>query len=363
MGQWTSGGGGGSSNEPELPLGKVTGGGEGQHPGRGYSKEARLDKDGVIQTSNVDDAVRALYENRKVELSQVREVSTLVDKLGEVAQRMEAKGDKRVFNLCNVSVAGSNLFCAEAHGIPRTKMPQLKGVPLPGSEASKMPADRRGEVDMTNAFLDHLVSKGFKMTDVTEDAAYMRATQDELNGAKVSALAKMYRAGGLDVTSPMVLSRDNYILDGHHRWAAMVGVAASQGKLEGIKLPAKRIDIGTIQMLQEARRFAEKVGLPRAGVAEFKGMKKDQAMKLSTILDQYECPDCGGTGEVDGKTCETCGGDGYIDDDDEDNMNDAKACAADRCPEGIGARRQAAQDQRWLLGRSRQDRSHRHSAL
>lgn len=47
-------------------------------------------------------------------------------------------------------------------------------------------------------------------------------------------------------------------------------------------------------------------------------------MKLSTILDQYECPDCGGTGEIDGKTCKTCEGDGYLDDDDEDNLNDAK---------------------------------------
>ena len=39
---------------------------------------------------------------------------------------MIAKGGKAPnFNLCNVSVTGSNLFCAESKGIPRIQMPQL----------------------------------------------------------------------------------------------------------------------------------------------------------------------------------------------------------------------------------------------
>ena len=44
---------------------------EGDHPGKGYSKEAVVKK-GVIYTSNVNDAARALYEGKKVELDQPR---------------------------------------------------------------------------------------------------------------------------------------------------------------------------------------------------------------------------------------------------------------------------------------------------
>src|SRR5262245_57790561 len=39
------------------------GGAERKHPGEGYSKDAWVDSKGVIHTSNVDDAARALFEN------------------------------------------------------------------------------------------------------------------------------------------------------------------------------------------------------------------------------------------------------------------------------------------------------------
>src|SRR5215831_20558684 len=60
------------------------GGGERQHPGKGYSASAWEDKNGVIHTSNVYDATRALSENRKVELNQPKQVSTLLHHLGQV---------------------------------------------------------------------------------------------------------------------------------------------------------------------------------------------------------------------------------------------------------------------------------------
>src|SRR5262245_35474987 len=114
-GQFTSGGGGdGGGGGEEKPSGG--------HPGKGYSKDAKV-INGVIHTSNVYDAARALYEGKKVNLTQKRSVSTLIAHLGRISQRMIASGGKApTFNLCDVTVEGSNLFCVESKGIPRISM-------------------------------------------------------------------------------------------------------------------------------------------------------------------------------------------------------------------------------------------------
>ena len=143
----TSGGGGGSGSEDEEV---------GSHPGAGYSKEARVDSKGVIHTPNVEDAARALFEKRKVELNQPRQVATLITRLGEIAKDMVAKGEKApVFNLCDVTVKGTNLFCVESKGIPRVEMPQLTD-------------------DQTLNFHEKLAEKGYKVTLTSELASHLR---------------------------------------------------------------------------------------------------------------------------------------------------------------------------------------------
>ena len=80
-------------------------------------------------------------------------------------------GQAPVFNLCNVSVAHSNLFCAESAGIPRVKMPQL-------------------DAQQTKDFRHYLKDKGYKIEKTDELASHLRATQNELNGAKVAKNAQ-----------------------------------------------------------------------------------------------------------------------------------------------------------------------------
>jgi len=217
--------------------------GEGKHPGHGYSKDAYVDKDGVIQTHNVRDALRGLYENRKVNLEQPREVSTLIGKLGEVSDRMIRRGgEERNFNLCNVTVSGTNLFCAESHGIPREKMPQL--------------TDKQ-----TSEFPEHLKSQGFDVKNETELASHLRATQNVLNGAKVAKAAQYIRDHPEAADRPIIISKDGYILDGHHTWAAKIGLDAQDGILSNDKpMNVSRINIGTIEMLHRANKFTGYAG-------------------------------------------------------------------------------------------------------
>jgi hypothetical protein len=224
----TGGEGGGAESD---------GGGKGEHPGEGYSSSARV-INGVIHTSSVYDAQRALSENRKVELNQPRSVSVLLKRLGEVSKKMIAEGkDAPLFNLCNVSVKGTNLFCADTIGIPRVKMPQL-------------------DDDQTKAFVKHLKEMGFKVEKDKVHANHLRATQNELNGVKVAATAEKMRGKEGKISKRLVVSKDDYILDGHHHWAAKVGLDAEDGSLTNdTKVRVSRVNISITKLLEEAEKF------------------------------------------------------------------------------------------------------------
>jgi len=227
-------------NEPRDPHGRWTDGGAAtdDHPGEGYSKDAYVDHKGVIHTNNVKDAARALAENKKVELKQPKQVSTLIKELGKQAQEMKKLGQKApVYNLCNVSVAGTNLFCVQSKGIPRINMPQM-------------------DDEQTKAFRKYLEKKGYKVEKEKEFAANLRATQNELNGAKVAAIMD-HLAGADDHQSKrLIVSRDDYILDGHHHWAGKLGLDAADGNLTNdTKLKIARVDIPIIKLLEEAETF------------------------------------------------------------------------------------------------------------
>ena len=212
------------------------------HPGHGYSPHAKL-RNGVIYTHDVHDATRALFEGRKVVLDQPKEVSTLLEHLGDVSARMikmrEHQGlSTKIpnFNLCNVSVAGTNLFCAESKGIPRTKMPQL-------------------DKNQTKAFLKSLKDEGVSITKEKEKASYLRATQDQLIGVKVADLATRLERGEAK-NKRIVVSRDDYILDGHHHWAAIIGLDAINNRLGDKKMKIARVDMGIIELLKKAEKFS-----------------------------------------------------------------------------------------------------------
>ena len=236
------------SEHPRDPDGKFAGGGGGdgggkkpsgggKHPGKGYSSSAKL-IGGVICTPSIYDAQRALHEGRKVELDQPRKLSVLIDRLGKVAQSMIAKGEKApVFNLCNVNVRGSNLFCAETKGIPRAEMPQL-------------------DDQQTKDFRKYLKAKGYKIEKEKTPAANLRATQNQLIGAHVAGIAAKLRDKPGHYAKRVIVSKDDYILDGHHHWAAKVGLDAADGNLTNdTKVKISRVDISITKLLAEAEKF------------------------------------------------------------------------------------------------------------
>jgi hypothetical protein len=198
-----------------------------------------------------------------VEPAQLEKFNTDIQNVAQQVADAKAKGEPAPnINLCDVTVPGTNLYCDDNLGIPRDEMPQFKGNASPGSRAAGMEADASGEVDTEPVFREMLQQKGIKTLQTEVPADKLKATQKDLVGAKVVGMM-----GALEkdpnhpkITAPIYVSRDGYVIDGHHRWAAIVAHNAAN--------PDKQIPMKTTVLDQDikdaipmANKFAEDMGI------------------------------------------------------------------------------------------------------
>lgn len=235
-------------------------------------KKPAEDPDKVV-TDDHEEAIRALSEGKNVELSSVEKVFTLIERLHKFAKTAKERGEKAPnLDLCKVSVPGTNLFCGGSLGIERAKMPQLKGKAVEGSEADGMEKDKNGEVNVGPEFVRRLAEQGIGTKDMDIPASRLRASQSELVGANVAWMMTDGRdvvgIGKSDPDAAIFVSRDGYVIDGHHRWAASVGLDSSDGDLGDIPISVKVIDMNISEVLRAATEFADAIGIqPKAAKA------------------------------------------------------------------------------------------------
>ena len=181
----------------------------------------------------------------------------------------------RDVDLCKVSVPGSNLFCGGNKGIPRHEMPQLKSKPKPGGKADQMvkagilEKDENGEVNTEELFLQKIEKEApverVKVTD-------LKATQNQLVGKKVSLFLNQLQNGDPNseftkkLNEPIIVSRDPetgemYIVDGHHRWAALVAQDIANGGDGDIEMDVKVVDTPIEELIEQSNDFTEEMGL------------------------------------------------------------------------------------------------------
>ena len=232
-------------------------------------------------TSSTDDMkLKSLMpgmDTSKKTLSEVppierQKISTIIDDLATMGAEAKAKGEKAPnFNLCKVSIPGTNLYCDGNKGIERADMPQFKGTPRPGSPADKLPKDENGEADTEEFFKKMLEKEGIKVSEpqaVPPDR--LKATQSELVGVKVAGMSKVlddpnHPAYG-KITAPIYVSNDGYVLDGHHRWAAIVAHNAANPDNQ-IPMNVRVIDEPIVPLVKRSNNFAEYIGI-RAKAAD-----------------------------------------------------------------------------------------------
>lgn len=204
-----------------------------------------------------------LASGGKVRLKSTDNVGSFLEELGAYAKSKPAGN----FDLGKVRQQGTPLFTKGNKHIHRENMPQLSGVPLPGSKADKIPHGPGEEVDLVDQFKKELTAKGVKVTEERVRPESLKPTQDQLVGPKVAGIMEFMATASPDsgVFEPIFVTKDNYVIDGHHRWAANIGVDALKGRPFG-SMKVRRVDLSIAEALKIADDFMDEWGLPRAGM-------------------------------------------------------------------------------------------------
>ena len=235
----------------------------------------------------------------KISVKQRRAVSMKIDDLAKKSAEAKANGEKAPnFNLCDITIPGTNLYCGGNKGIPREQMPQFKGKPQPGSIADGLPKDKDGEVDTEAMFKKMLEDKGIKVSEPTQvPADQLKATQTELVGSKVAGMSKALDSdpNNPGITAPIYISSDGYVLDGHHRWAAVTSHEIMSGR--EAMMNVRVIDMPIEQLVRESNQFAQDIGVQAKTADANKETPKNGIQPTKGTTDASD----NGEGQVDTK--------------------------------------------------------------
>lgn len=253
-------------------------------------------KDGLTAQEAADKFVRG----EKVTVDP-NEVATFTDKIAEFLKREKEEGRQPDLNMCEVSVPGTNLFCGDNQGYTRLEMPQLSGQPEPGSKADRLEKDKDGGVDITFAFTRRLAEMGVDQSPETVPTASLKATQSELRGDKSVGIAEGIRDGKVDIEhgDRIFVSSDNYILDGHHRWAGAILNDFEDGHLGDSTMPITRVDMPIKQLVDLANEFANDMGIKPKGTTGDDGNPLAGLAKAASMLPVRAAATVRGSQEVD----------------------------------------------------------------
>jgi hypothetical protein len=158
--------------------------------------------------------------------------------------------------------------CADNLGIPRADMPQIE-------KTSPRELERDGEAAKARAVLAsggaktvaplkaltrYLRSQGVKVREGRRRVGELKATQREILASKAWGMADGHLRGKFPAIGKQILiSSDDHILDGHHRWAALLLID-----------PHRTMDVLQIDMpIRELLRVSN--DFPGVYLADFRG--------------------------------------------------------------------------------------------
>lgn len=113
-------------------------------------------------------------------------------------------------------------------GITRERMPQIDG-------------------EQVEEFLTWMRYRGFGVWSDRIPAANLKPTQQELNTEKVQSMIKTMPLNELQ--KHVIISQDNYLMDGHHRWAAILVTNP------GADINVWRVNLPITELLTKANEF------------------------------------------------------------------------------------------------------------
>jgi hypothetical protein len=128
------------------------------------------------------------------------------------------------------------------------------------------------EVNFEEKFIEALKNAGYEVDDVEVNPSTLRPIQTEMQGSKIAGMystiaaaevdPKTYGSEAVRLKAPIFTS-GGYVIDGHHRWAAMIGADMANGrgadmrmKTRNIKKGGKDVDIDDMVAFSNAFQHA-----------------------------------------------------------------------------------------------------------
>lgn len=209
----------------------------------------------------------------------------------EIAQKVK-KGIEDAADVCKLSPP----VCVGNKGLSRDKMPQIEGGKSvkemlqsddelerkKGQAMVQAGADPDDDRPVMKQLLTYLEAQGAGSKQARVRVGELKATQKEIKAAKTFGIADAHLKGKFDALTEepkVMISKDGYILDGHHRWAAVLTIDPKR------TMEVVQIDMNMDELLHEAASFP---GVYKADFAgeplsedEQKEYKKKHDTKLS----------------------------------------------------------------------------------
>ena len=184
--------------------------------------------------------------------------------------------------------------CEENKGIKRDLMPQFGGQPVEGSFAeAKAEREGKDKANVMEEFALLLKEMGIDVEEKEMPVQNLKATQNELVGSKVAGIRAAMRKGMIE-EEKIYVTRDGYVVDGHHRWAAKMALDLEDGKLGDVSMGVKVIDADIGYALDLAIGFTKMAGIkPKGTGANAEGVKMIDVSEfyfstINGILDLIE---------------------------------------------------------------------------
>ena len=151
-------------------------------------------------------------------------------------------------DLTNLGIVGTKLFTRDNLGIMRDEMPQV-------------PRDSKDE------FIAEMTNRGIKVTREKISPQKLHPIQAEISASKTGDIYRDIMKNGHkdNDKARIVISSDNYVIDGHHRWAAS---AFMSFKNEGEKIPVLRVDMTHMELIDVVRSWNNAVGIKPIALGE-----------------------------------------------------------------------------------------------
>lgn len=160
---------------------------------------------------------------------------------GSVHDFMEIAADGSAHpDLTELKVSATLKFGEDGLGIARKDMPQLP------------------EGDQRAQYFADLQTRGVKVTTESIDPRMLRPIQKEISAKNAGLLMREMESGGYDENNHITVSRDNYVLDGHHRWGGKTALAFSAA---GTTITVDRVDMSVEALLVDASSWTKAQGI------------------------------------------------------------------------------------------------------